>query len=226
MVKIRYAELPAGLHVATEAGDRCTFVYLKPGLTRVQRKDALTVARRTARFGHGPTLPTLDMAFALAADRTRTSARIVTSALRKHPLLLLPVVALVAGIIVAGVLASSVMVTAPPPHISSGPSNDLAQLNISQLVNPRSGNPPGPSLPPVTVNRGAVGNAHSNWHDGGARRGRGHSGSHAAGSAAQSTARPSRYMSGARQQGAGQQGAGQQGAGQQGAGQQGAGQQG
>jgi hypothetical protein len=203
MVKIRYSELPAGLHVATEAGDRCTVVYLKPGLTKAQRKDALTVARRTARFGHGPSLPALDMAFALAADRTRTSARIVTSAMRHHPLLLLPVVALVAGIIAAGVLASSVMVTAPPPHISSGPSNDLSQLNFSQLVNPRSGNLPGPSLPPVSVNRGGVDRAHArSTPDGwGARQGRGHSGSHPAAGTAQSAARPSRDMSGARQQG-------------------------
>jgi hypothetical protein len=176
MVKIRYAELPAGLHVATEAGDRCTIVYLKPGLTRVQRKDALTVARRTARFGHGPSLPTLDMAFAIAADRTRISARIVTSAMRKHPLLLLPVVALVAGIIAAGVLASSVIVTAPPPHVSSGRSNDLSQLNVSQLVNPRSGNPPGPSLSPVSVSRGGAGSApaHHTPHGGGVRHDRGH----------------------------------------------------
>jgi len=175
MVKIRYAELPAGLHVATEAGDRCTIVYLKPGLTSVQRKDALTVARRTARFGHGPSLPTLDMAFALAADRTRTSARIVTSAMRKHPFLLLPVVALVAGIIAAGVLASSVIVTAQP-HVSSGRSNDLSQLNIGQLVNPRSGNPPGPSLSPVSVSRGGVSSApaHFTAHGSGARHRRGH----------------------------------------------------
>jgi hypothetical protein len=206
MVKIRYAELPAGLHVATEAGDRCTIVYLKPGLTRVQRKDALTVARRTARFGHGPSLPTLDMAFALAADRTRISARIITSAMRHHPLLLLPVVAFVAGIIAAGVLASAVMMTAPPPHVSSGPSTDLSQLTIGQLVNPRPGNPP------VSVSHGGVDRAPapSNSHGWGARHGRGHGGSHPAGSAAPWAARASSDRSGAGQQGAGQQGAGQQ----------------
>jgi hypothetical protein len=204
MVKIRYAELPAGLHVATEAGDRCTIVYLKPGLTRAQRKDAMTVARRTARFGHGPSLPTLDMAFALAADRTRTSTRIVTSAMRKHPLLLLPVVALITGIIAAGVLASSVMVTAPPPHVSSPPAKDLARINIIQLVNPRSGNPPGRSVPPVSANRGGVGSApaQSTSHGRGARQGRGHSGSSRAGGAAQSgSAGQFRDMSGVRQQG-------------------------
>jgi hypothetical protein len=136
MVKIRYAELPAGLHVATEAFNGCTVVYLKPGLTRTQRKDALTVARRGARFGHGPSLPTLDMAFALAADRTRTTARIATTAMRKHPLLLLPVLALILGIIAAGMLASAAIVTTLPPGVSAVQPGGLYEFNIGQLVNP------------------------------------------------------------------------------------------
>ena len=135
MVKIRYAELPVGLHVATEAGDRCTIVFLKPGLTRVQRKDALTVARRSARFGHGPSLPTLDMAFALAADRTRTTARITTSALRHHPLLLLPVLVLVLGIIATSIMASAAIIAAVP-RATSAQHNGLYEGNINQLVNP------------------------------------------------------------------------------------------
>ncbi|HYK69196.1 MAG TPA: hypothetical protein VEV45_14720 [Streptosporangiaceae bacterium] len=138
MVKIRYAELPAGLHVATEAGDRCTIVYLKPGLTREQRKDALTVARRSARFGHGPSLPPLDMAFALAADRTRTTARIALSATRKHPLLLVPVLALVLSIIAAGILASAAMVTVTPRLTSAQPSG-LYEFNVGQLVTSSAG---------------------------------------------------------------------------------------
>jgi hypothetical protein len=145
MVKIRYAELPAGLHVATEADERCTIVYLKPGLTTAQRKDALTVARRSARFGHGPSLPTLDMAFALAADRTRTATRIFTAVMRKHPLLLLPLVALVAGIIAAGVLASGAMVITAPPHLRSAQSGDLTQFNRSQLGSPGPSPSPAPS---------------------------------------------------------------------------------
>jgi hypothetical protein len=155
MVKIRYAELPTGLHVATEAGDRCTIVYLKPGLTRAQRKDALTVARRSARFGHGPSLSALDMAFALAADRTRTTARITTSAMRQHPLLLVPVLALMAGIIAAGFLASAAMVTTVPSIRSAHPRG-LYEFNIGQLVGAgvtRSGGPP--SGAPVTGTSGA-----------------------------------------------------------------------
>lgn len=145
MVKIRYAELPAGLHVATDAFDGCTIVYLKPGLTRAQRRDALTVARRSARFGHGPSLPTLDMAFALAADRTRTTAQITTSVMRKHPLLLLPVLALVLGIIAAGMLASAAIVTTLPPGVSSVQPGGLYEFNIGQLVNPGGSRGPGSS---------------------------------------------------------------------------------
>jgi len=156
MVKIRYAELPAGLHVATEADDRCTIVYLKPGLTHAQRKDALTVARRSARFGHGPSLPTLDMAFALAADRTRTTGRIVASAMRKHPLLLLPLLVMILGIIAAGILASAAVGVSVPP--ASTESGGLAQVNIGQLVNPGASHVPGPvGGAPGAGSQGAIG---------------------------------------------------------------------
>jgi len=197
MVKIRYAELPAGLHVATEAGDRCTIVYLKPGLTKAQRKDALTVARRTARFGHGPSLPTLDMAFALAADRTRTAARIFTLAMRKHPLLLLPLVALVAGIIAAGVLASAAMVFATSPHISSARSHELSQFTLPQLVSPAPAVSPGPRhAAPSSGTPGAAGGTAQSGSHGVGRHRRWPSGSQpTAGTAQSASARPSRGMS-------------------------------
>lgn len=178
MVRIRYAELPAGLHVATEAGDRCTIVYLKPGLTRAQRKDALTVARRAARFGHGPSLPTLDMAFALAADRTRTTARIMVSALRKHPLLLLPLLALVAGIVAAGMLAAGAAVITRPPPVSSAQSGGGSPVNIGQLLNPGPGSRPGSSAgTPRSGSTGAAGGetAQPTSHGDSGRHGRGHS---------------------------------------------------
>ncbi|HXW88038.1 MAG TPA: hypothetical protein VEJ42_07245 [Streptosporangiaceae bacterium] len=134
MVKIRYAELPAGLHVATEDRGNCTVVYLLPGLTPAQRRAALTFARRSARIGHGPQLPAVDMAFALAADRTRTSAGTVVAALRRHPMLLLPLVALVSGVIVAAMLAfvtvsitpAKYPATDPPPQRAAGPSTGAA----------------------------------------------------------------------------------------------------
>jgi hypothetical protein len=90
MVKIRYSELPAGLHVAA-AGDRdCTVVYLQPGLTPAQRRAALFRVRSSARIGQGPTLPRPAMARAIAADRVRTSAHVGAAATRRHPMLFLP----------------------------------------------------------------------------------------------------------------------------------------
>lgn len=101
MVKVRYAELPAGLHVAMEERGRYTIVYLLPGLTPAQRKEALTVARRSARLGHGPRLPAGDMALALLADRVRTTAGSAVAALRKHPMLLLLSLVLLVSCVVA-----------------------------------------------------------------------------------------------------------------------------
>jgi len=134
MVKIRYAELPAGLHVATEDRGNCTVVYLLPGLTPAQRRAALTFARRSARIGHGPQLPAVDMAFALAADRTRTATATVVAALRRHPMLLLPLVALVSGVIVVTMLAFVTVsitpgkdpATDPAPHRAVGHSTSPA----------------------------------------------------------------------------------------------------
>jgi hypothetical protein len=90
MVKIRYSELPTGLHVAAAADRDCTVVYLQPGLTSAQRRAALIRVRSSARIGQGPTLPRPAMARAIAADRVRTNARIGAAAARRHPMLFLP----------------------------------------------------------------------------------------------------------------------------------------
>jgi hypothetical protein len=141
MVKIRYAELPAGLHVATEDHGEYTVVYLLPGLTPTQRRAALTFARRAARLGHGPSLPRLDMAFALAADHVRTMAKTIIAALRRHPMLLLPLVAIISGVIVAAMLSFVTVslsplkrpATDPAPRASSGP------VVAAPAVRPHSG---------------------------------------------------------------------------------------
>jgi len=90
MVKIRYSELPSGLHVAATADREDTVVYLQPGLTTAQRRAALIRVRSSARVGHGPTLPRRDMARAIAADRLHTTAHIGAAAARRHPVLFLP----------------------------------------------------------------------------------------------------------------------------------------
>ncbi len=116
MVKIRYAELPAGLHVVTEERDGYTIVYLQPGLTPAQRRSALTFARLSARIGHGASLPAIDLAFALAADRARTTGGNLLAALRRHPMLLLPVVAVVSGVIVVSMLSVVTVSISPTTH--------------------------------------------------------------------------------------------------------------
>ncbi len=164
MVKIRYAELPAGLHVATEDHGTCTVVYLLPGLTPAQRRAALTFARRAARMGHGPSLPPVDMALALGADTARTTARALLAALRRHPVLLVPLVAGVSGMIVATML-SFVTVTVSPvgttdsaPH-SGGKSAPAASRcavprpGVSREGNSGSAANPAPSAVPAQVAR-------------------------------------------------------------------------
>ena len=133
MVKIRYAELPAGLHVVTEERDGCTIVYLQPGLTPSQRRAALTFARLSARIGHGASLPPVDLAFALAADRVRTTGRNLVSAVRRHPVLLLPLVVVVSGVIVVTML-SVVTVSASPSGHSTYPAQ--GQSTVPNSVQP------------------------------------------------------------------------------------------
>jgi hypothetical protein len=135
MVKIRYAELPAGLHVVTEERDGCTMVYLQPGLTPSQRRAALTFARLSARIGHGASLPPVDLAFALAADRVRTTGRNLGYALRRHPVLLLPLVAVVSGVIVVTMLAV-VTVSASPSSHSTDPATGTSRPQVPELTQP------------------------------------------------------------------------------------------
>jgi hypothetical protein len=112
MVKIRYAELPAGLHVTAEADRLDTVVYLQPGLTTGQRRAALIRVRSSARMGQGPTLSGIAMARALAADRVRTTTRIGAAAMRRRPMLLLPVIVMVASAVVFVLMSSAPMTAA------------------------------------------------------------------------------------------------------------------
>jgi hypothetical protein len=131
MVKIRYSELPAGLHVAATADNDGTVVYLQPGLTPAQRRAALGRVRSSARMGQGPMLPRPEMAKAIAADRMRTNARIGAAAARRHPLVVLtPVFALV-------IAAIAVMVVAVKPL--SGPSQAKIPATFPALGAGRQG---------------------------------------------------------------------------------------
>jgi len=57
VTKIRYADLPQGLHKPVRSGGRRPVIYLRPGLSPAQRRDALRRLIRTSRQGHGPHKP-------------------------------------------------------------------------------------------------------------------------------------------------------------------------
>jgi hypothetical protein len=107
MVKIRYSDLPVGLHVTAVAVGRQTIVYLLPGLTATERKSALLRVRSSARVGHGPSLSPFALAKALAADRLRAVTHTVGAAMRRHPVLLVPFTALVLSVTVLVVVVGT-----------------------------------------------------------------------------------------------------------------------
>ena len=113
MIKIRYADLPAGLHVRAVASGRNTIIYLLPGLTHSERRAALLRARSSASMGHGPCLPAAGVAAAVARDRVAATARNGAAAFRAHPLLLLPPVLIIASATLAYVMLSAVSITFP-----------------------------------------------------------------------------------------------------------------
>jgi hypothetical protein len=102
VIRIRYAELPSGLHVRTEALDGQVTIWLQQGLTAAERRAALRRVRRSSRMGVGPDLPRRPYARALSADRLRTAAGGLLGAVRTHPALLTPLI--VACLAVAGYL--------------------------------------------------------------------------------------------------------------------------
>jgi hypothetical protein len=119
LIKIRYADLPPGLHVRAEANGRHTIIYLLPGLTHAERRAALLRVRRSASMGHGPRLPASRVAAAVARNRITATTRNGAAAFRAHPLLLLPPVLIVASATLVYVMLSAVSVTFP--HAAPGP---------------------------------------------------------------------------------------------------------
>jgi hypothetical protein len=116
VIKIRYSDLPGGLHVRVDARGRNTILYLLPGLTAAQRTAAIRRARSAARVGHGPGLPALGVARALAADRIRTTVRNGLAAMRMHPVIFFPPMITLVAAAAAYLLLVSVSVRLIPPH--------------------------------------------------------------------------------------------------------------
>jgi hypothetical protein len=85
VIRIRYLDLPAGLHGTAVATGRSTTVYLRPGLTRPQRGAAVRRLRQEARVGRGPRLPCGQLTLAMAADWARSSAARIVAIIRLHP---------------------------------------------------------------------------------------------------------------------------------------------
>lgn len=87
-VKIRYRDpnkLSPGLHATAERHGHTITVYLLPGLTAEERAAALRRLRLSGRMGYGPRLPAVQLAFALFADRIRTTIAQAGSVFRTHP---------------------------------------------------------------------------------------------------------------------------------------------
>ncbi len=123
MIKIRYALLPEGLHAQARWEGRHTVIYLRPGLTSQQRREALRRARQTARMGHGPRLPAASLACALAADRVRATMHNAVAAVRCHPVGAGALGALVAGAMVSYSLFVTVSVHLIDPQVQAMPPN-------------------------------------------------------------------------------------------------------
>lgn len=124
MIKIRYSDLPAGLHVRTAVRGRHTILYLLPGLTGPERRAAIHRARSNARVGYGPRLPAVGVACAVVTDRIRTTVGNSLAAVRVHPAFFVPALIVVVSVGVAYLLLASVSIEIRPPR-AAGPGGPL-----------------------------------------------------------------------------------------------------
>ena len=145
MIKIRYSDLPGGLHLSADVRGNHTILFLLPGLTAAQRKAAIRRARSAARVGHGPVLPALGLARAVAADRIATTVRNGLAAMRMHPAVFLPPMIMVLSAAIAYVLLVSVSIRLYPPQAAGkGPVLGAARPGT---VYPAPGSRPPGSAP-------------------------------------------------------------------------------
>jgi hypothetical protein len=123
VIKIRYADLPAGLHIRAEPRGKDTIIYLLPGLTAAQRQAALRRARSSARMGQGPRLPVAGVVGAVMVDRMRTTLRNGAAAMRGHPAMFVPPLVIIMTAAVAYILLVSVNIRMHDPQ-ASGPQRN------------------------------------------------------------------------------------------------------
>ena len=117
VVKIRYAELPDGMHAQVQGSGRQTVIYLAPGLSPGQRAAARRRLIRASRSGHGPRLRRPAVSLAVARDNLRTTLRNGATAARCHPAGSL----LIAGLLTAAVVCYAVFVSVTI-RLNPGPS--------------------------------------------------------------------------------------------------------
>jgi hypothetical protein len=129
MVKIRYTELPAGLHVAAKWSRGDTIVYLLPGLTAEQRRVALNRVRSSGLMGQGPRPSAASILIADSVDRVRTVFGNGAAAVRGHPVLLLPSLLVMAGTLFAVVSLATVSV-----HLPAGTGTSAASMRPSRAT--------------------------------------------------------------------------------------------
>ena len=129
MIKIRYSDLPQGRHAHVHLAGRRPVIYLVPGLSPAQRRDALRRLIRTSRQGYGPRLRAPGVGFAVARDVTKTTARNALAAVRCHPAGSTGLTALIAGAVVCYAFFVTVTVrftphpAGPPVAVPSGPQD-------------------------------------------------------------------------------------------------------
>lgn len=152
MIRIRYCDLPAGLHIRIEDQGSHTTVWLLPGLTPAQRQAAIRRARGAARVGQGPQLPPGALLRALAVDWLRAIIRNGLRAMRLHPAVFFPPLVVLMSAAVAYLLLVSVSIQfLPGPHpqaIGRGPGRPVPQ-RILPATGPRHGAGGAPARPPA-----------------------------------------------------------------------------
>ena len=155
MIKIRYSDLPPGRHAHVHAAGRRSVIYLLPGLSPAQRRDALGRLIRTSRQGYGPRLRAPGVRFAVARDVAKTTVRNALAAVRCHPAGSTALAALIA----AGVICYAFFVTVTvrfTPHPAGPPLAAPSGPQIPGGRSPGSGaSGPAGTQPPVSGRRTA-----------------------------------------------------------------------
>ena len=132
MVKIRYADLPDGMHAQAQGSGRQTVIYLAPGLSPGQRTAALRRLIRASRRGHGPRLRRPAVSLAVARESVRATLRNGSTAARCHP---------VGSLAIAALLTAAVVCYA-------------VFVSVTIRLNPRPGPPGAQGAPPVVRESG------------------------------------------------------------------------